>query len=74
MPEISTGPPTQASLERDMEITEVDGYKADYKARCIVCDQSPCVVIMKDGEAVHHLNMCGPCTFGTAEALDPENW
>ena len=56
------------------DVLEMDGYKPDYESKCENCDQSPCVTAVLDGKEVHHFGMCGPCTFGTAQALDPDWW
>ena len=52
----------------------IDSYEPDYDCECENCGQSPCVTAVKDGEVVHHTDMCGVCTFGTAKALDPDWW
>ncbi len=45
-------------------------------AECSVCGNSPCVIArpIDGGEPDMQMNMCGPCTFGTADALDPDWW
>lgn len=50
------------------------GYKPDYSQKCDNCDNSPTVVVKKDGETVEDYGLCGPCVFGSAECLDPDNW
>ncbi|TDN70646.1 hypothetical protein [Paraburkholderia sp. BL10I2N1] len=52
----------------------VDSFEPDYGTRCEVCDESPCVTGVKAGRVVYQSGLCGPCTFGTAEAIDPANW
>ena len=54
--------------------SELDSFEPDYKAKCVNCDQSPCVTGVKNGEVVYKSEMCGPCTFGTAAALDTDWW
>lgn len=56
------------------DVVMLDAFEPDYGATCDVCGQSPCVTGIRDGRAVYHSGMCGPCTFGTADALDPANW
>ena len=50
-------------------------FEPDYDAKCDVCDQSPTVkAVVGGGEETQHLGMCGPCTWGEAETLDPDTW
>lgn len=45
-----------------------------YDEKCIVCGQSP-VVGMTDSEGnTYSLELCGPCCFGEADCINPENW
>ena len=53
---------------------EIDKYEPDYASKCENCDQSPTVTGVKNDKVVYDSGMCGPCTFGTAEALDPDWW
>ena len=46
----------------------------DYENACIVCGQSPVVLVLREGYETYHSTLCGPCMFGTAKALDPEKW
>ena len=56
------------------EKIEVESYEPDYTSECMVCGQSPVVTVVREGEVIHSTEMCGPCTFGTAKALDPDWW
>ena len=56
------------------EVIEVDEYRPDYKHHCIVCGQAPVVTAVKGGEVVYESEMCGPCTWGEAETIDPNKW
>lgn len=47
----------------------------DYEAECENCGQSPCVTgVDKNEVTIYRSGMCGPCTFGTAKAIDPDWW
>lgn len=49
----------------------------NYENTCDVCGQTPTVVLVthETGKAVKaDMDMCGVCTWGTAECLDPDNW
>lgn len=50
--------------------------KPNYEENCVVCDQSPVVDLYDPAENTlfHKTELCGPCCFGTASALDPDNW
>ena len=49
-------------------------YVPDYKAACDVCGQSPVVTVYENGNKTYSTDMCGPCTWGEAETIDPDNW
>jgi len=49
-------------------------YVPSYEYACDICDRVPTVCIMEDGIVTEHMGLCGPCCFGTAEALDAEEW
>lgn len=50
--------------------------KPNYDRKCLNCEQTPTVDIYdKDGKILRtHMDLCGPCCFGEADAVDPENW
>lgn len=56
------------------QVMKIDSYEPDWDAKCCNCGQSPVVTAVKDGEVVNNFEMCGPCTFGTAKALDTDWW
>ena len=49
-------------------------YVPDYEIECTNCGQTPTVCIFQNGLIQSQTELCGPCCFGTAEALDPDNW
>ncbi len=50
-------------------------YDPDYKHGCEVCGTKPTVRIRyENGKVFYDGGMCGPCTWGEAETLDPANW
>jgi hypothetical protein len=49
-------------------------YVPDYKTKCQNCDQVPTVQVFINGKLDNHFEMCGPCTFGEAACIDPEEW
>lgn len=50
-------------------------YDPNYKRKCCVCGQKPCVRIRLLNNSVYYDgDMCGPCTWGEAETIDPNNW
>ena len=52
----------------------IDSYEPDYTEKCDNCGNIPVVIAMLEGKEVHNFHMCGPCTFGEAKCLDPEEW
>ena len=46
----------------------------DYESNCSNCGQSPVVTIEENGKVVHSTDMCGACTWGESDCIDPENW
>ena len=57
------------------EVTPIDHYEADYNSRCMVCDATPTVLgVSTTGSVVYAAGLCGPCTWGSAECIDPRNW
>lgn len=57
-----------------MKTTVLDSYDPDYEVPCENCGQYPTVTGVKDGIVEMHTGMCGPCTWGEAAMLDPEEW
>lgn len=57
-----------------MDTMEIDGYEPDYEDSCMNCEQSPTVTAVSKGEVVYQWHLCGPCMFGTAQALDSTTW
>lgn len=56
------------------EVLEIDRFEPDYKHACCNCGQKPVVTGVKAGKVVYQGEMCGPCTWGEAETLDPSTW
>lgn len=52
----------------------IETFVPDYKHKCEVCEQKPVVTGVTLGKVVYRSGMCGPCTFGSADAIDPEDW
>lgn len=49
-------------------------YKPNYDIECVNCTQTPTVDVYVKGKLASHMGLCGPCCFGEADCLDPENW
>lgn len=49
-------------------------YVPDYSQQCDMCGQYPVVTLQEEGEVIRNFEMCGPCTFGSVEYIDPEDW
>ena len=52
----------------------IDSYEPDYEHKCEICGAIPVVTAVKDGIVVMRTDMCGPCTWGEAITIDPEEW
>ena len=42
--------------------------------QCQFCKQARTVAFEVQGKMVHDTELCGPCYFGTAQALDSSKW
>ncbi len=64
-----------AEMDAEKTATPAD-FKPNYKRKCTVCGATPTVdVYSADAKALlHHVDLCGPCTWGDADCIDPENW
>lgn len=49
-------------------------YVPDYNSLCGNCGQSPVVTLEVGGEVETNFELCGPCVFGEAGCIDPEEW
>ncbi|MBF3820792.1 hypothetical protein ISF98_05595 [Burkholderia pseudomallei] len=56
------------------EVMMVDSFEPDYESQCANCGESPTVLGIKDGKVVYASDMCGVCTWGEADCVDPANW
>lgn len=46
----------------------------NYERPCENCEQVPTVDVYEGDKLGWHMDLCGPCAFGEADAIDPENW
>jgi ribosomal protein L37E len=48
----------------------------NYEIECEVCGKKPTVDLYWKTSKIllNRTKMCGVCTFGEADAIDPENW
>lgn len=46
----------------------------NYEKQCQVCGQLPTVDVIEPGQEPYHTELCGPCHWGEADCIDPENW
>lgn len=60
--------------QQPTEVLEVDRWVPNYRTPCQNCGCLPTVTAEKNGEVVYDSQMCGPCTWGESETIDPENW
>jgi hypothetical protein len=63
-------------IEIDTGTEKFDAYyDPNYRTRCEVCGQTPTVRIRREnGKMFYDGTMCGPCTWGEADTIDPDKW
>ena len=49
-------------------------FRPNYDIACEVCGQTPTIDIYVCGKLRSHHGLCGPCCWGEADTIDPENW
>lgn len=60
-----------AGKAKEIEVREMI---PNYKIKCSVCGLVPTVDSKDSKGVIHHHEMCGPCTWGEADMIDPANW
>lgn len=84
MAERTTGSLTISGANMARELIEIDDgktkfdayYDPNYKIKCIVCGAKPTVRIRRaeNNKVFYEGEMCGPCIWGEADCIDPNNW
>lgn len=58
-----------------MAKTETNKAVPNYEVECEVCGQVPTVRIVDENDKlISDMELCGPCCWGEADTIDPENW
>lgn len=57
-----------------MSTIKIDRYEPDYDTNCYVCGNTPVVTMVRNNKIIYTMEKCGPCTWGEAEMLDPDEW
>lgn len=52
----------------------IESYEPDYDTECANCGMTPTVLGVSGDAVVYESGMCGPCTWGDVETLDPGTW
>lgn len=61
-------------MSKEPQRKEAD-YQPNYKIKCMVCGQKPTInIVPAGGSSMIKTEMCGPCTWGEAETIDPATW
>ena len=55
-------------------VIEVEAWVPDYEQPCQNCEATPTVTGVYQGKVVVRPDLCGPCCWGEAACIDPENW
>ena len=59
----------------DGPIEPVCAFVPNYARHCENCNAVPTVDVVVNGRlALDRIALCGPCTWGEADMLDPSNW
>lgn len=53
---------------------EVDSFEPDYTKTCDVCGAGHVVTAVLNGKVIETFEMCGVCTWGESDMIDPDNW
>lgn len=67
-------------MEKKLEIEQAKEEQSycesqpNYRIPCVMCGQTPTVDLLEKGHDTYHTELCGPCCFGEAACLDPEEW
>lgn len=56
------------------EEIQIDKYVADYTHKCEVCGADHVVTGVKDDKVVYQGDMCGVCTWGEVQMVNPDKW
>lgn len=51
-----------------------EDFKPNHGTKCENCEQTPTVVVIVSTTEEYNSGLCGPCYFGTARALDSDEW
>ena len=54
-------------------VTEAD-FRPCYDAKCMNCGHSPTVQVFVGEKLEYDTELCGACTWGEADYIDPKNW
>lgn len=49
-------------------------FKPNYAAKCCNCGHNHTVQVWVGDKMEYDTELCGACTWGESECLDPENW
>lgn len=60
--------------KKTTKVIEGAKFMPNYEDECMVCGQSPTIDIYVNGKLENKTEMCGVCTWGEANCIDPENW
>jgi len=55
-------------------VIEIDTWVPNYIIKCEVCGETPCVNGKQNGKTLYEGTMCGVCTWGVSELLNPDSW
>jgi hypothetical protein len=59
---------------QNSEVVKIDKWTPSYAKHCCVCGADHVVTGVIGDKVVYKGDMCGVCTWGEADAADPDNW
>ena len=61
-------------VEEEEKVFYIEKYVPDWTTGCCNCGQRPVVTWIETNGKIGSTDMCGPCTWGEAETIDPDKW
>jgi hypothetical protein len=62
------------TIGTDDQTIRVQAWVPDYEHACENCGERPVVTGVRDGHVIIATGMCGACTWGDHDAVDPAVW
>ncbi len=57
-----------------MNVQQVDEFVPNYERTCVVCGTGHVVSAVRNQVVMFTSELCGVCTWGDADMINPDNW